>query len=489
MIEVIYKDEKQEAKGNEGIFSVPKNIRQIGLVSETCRIYMEDYVYTFLTREAENQGEKSCLAVLTGETKWASGVTYIFIKGAVTGESEDICAEHIELTEVFWKKIHEELEKYFQGQEIVGWFLGERSLPMEAGDTFCRVHLKHFGGGEKVLMLMDPAEREEAFFRYENNFLIRQSGYYLYYEKNPQMQAYMLDKNPDCGREIQEEVPDEAVKAFRRIIQKKKTEEEKQTEETEERPSVFSYAATACLALAVIAVGMKFYQNYQSMQAINAKTEAASALVAQVETQRDQDLKGDSKKEKTPEADAEDVVSTENTNSEGERKKISSAQGEDQEDAVKPEGDSQNTGSEDEGSDESSDERDKKASGADSDGTGDEVSQEDFGKTEKKVSQDTSETASVRESQEEEPLSEKDKAIYREESDVRKAERRVQEARSESEAASGTAQNSYIIRPGDTLYQISLEKYGSMDAVAEICSLNGIGVDEIIYPGQIIVLP
>ena len=78
MIEVIYKDEKQEAKGNESIFSVPKNIRQIGQANDDYRIYMEDYVYTFLGREAGagdvNGEDKKCLAVLTGETKWASGI-------------------------------------------------------------------------------------------------------------------------------------------------------------------------------------------------------------------------------------------------------------------------------------------------------------------------------------------------------------------------------------------------------------------------------
>lgn len=31
-------------------------------------------------------------------------------------------------------------------------------------------------------------------FRYENSFLVKQNGYYLYYEKNPQMQSYMLEK-------------------------------------------------------------------------------------------------------------------------------------------------------------------------------------------------------------------------------------------------------------------------------------------------------
>ena len=51
------------------------------------------------------------------------------------------------------------------------------------------------------------------------------------------------------------------------------------------------------------------------------------------------------------------------------------------------------------------------------------------------------------------------------------------------------ARESYVIRPGDTLYQISMEHYGNMDEIEEICRLNGISQEEIIYPGQVIVLP
>ncbi len=107
-------------------------------------------------------------------------------------------------------------------------------------------------------MLMDTAEQEEAFFRYENNFLMRQSGYYIYYEKNTQMQNYMLEKNPEIQEESQETVQDDAVRAFRSLIQKKKKEE---PEETEEKTSVFSYAATACIVLALAVVGVRFYRN------------------------------------------------------------------------------------------------------------------------------------------------------------------------------------------------------------------------------------
>ena len=445
MIEVIYKDEKQEAKGSEGMFSVPKNIRQIGQAGENYRIYMEDYAYTFLKKKAGavNEGQDGgCLAVLTGESKWIGGVTYIFIRGALAVENAEISAEHIDFTEEMWKGIHEELKKYFEGQEIAGWFFAARSLSMETTDLFQRVHLRHFGGGEKVLMLMDPAEQEEAFFRYENNFLVRQTGYYLYYEKNPQMQTYMLEKISDISGAEQETVQDDAVKAFRRIIGKKKTEE---PAEAEEKPSVFSYAATACLVMAVAAVGIRFYQNYQHVQEQNVKTEAAASIL-------------------------DDTKEIQETAAETEKAAVSPAA-----------------------------QAERKSEKETADITPTPKIMENSGEPD----QDGTET-----------LTEEDKAIYREESDVRKAERRVQAARENREnkeatentdnteeneereissetIANGAAESgiSYIIRPGDTLYQISLEKYGTMDKINEICRMNGISEDELIYPGQIIVLP
>ena len=56
-------------------------------------------------------------------------------------------------------------------------------------------------------------------------------------------------------------------------------------------------------------------------------------------------------------------------------------------------------------------------------------------------------------------------------------------------SAGDSVHETYVIRPGDTIYQISIEKYGSMDKIQEICELNGISQEEIIYPGQIIILP
>lgn len=93
-------------------------------------------------------------------------------------------------------------------------------------------------------------------------------------------------------------------------------------------------------------------------------------------------------------------------------------------------------------------------------------------------------------------------SVYREEADVRKAKRREELALKEQESKAAASEEiiseeasleeiskTYVIRPGDTIYQISMDNYGSMAAMEEICRLNGISLEEIIYPGQIIVLP
>ena len=436
MIEVVYKDEKQHAKGNEGIFQLPRNVRQIGTTDQNYRVYMEDYVYTFLGRAAasgENKEEKERhLAVFMGETKWDAGTCYLFIRGAVLVSGGEISQEHIEFTDVMWQQIHEDAEKYFEGEEIVGWFLGGRMQQMEVTEMILRIHLKHFGG-EKVLMLMDPVENEEAFFHYENSFMVKQSGFYIYYEKNLQMQNYMIEKNPELSVPQEEEVHDDAVRAFRQIIQKKHSDHPK---EDGGRTSMFSYAATACLALVVLTVGVQFYQNYSNGNKMPQEvTETASAVI-----------KEKTKNVKTTVTQIPKITETPKTTT---RPKVSVTPR--AEEMVKP-----------------------------------------------------TPTSAMEQNIAPTPGTRTESEIYREESDDRKAEQRVRQelaaetgaaAESSDTAGNGTAEtaagtgNSYVIKPGDTLYQISITKYGTMEKVAEICQANGLTEDEIIYPGQIIVLP
>lgn len=436
MIEVIYKEEKQEANGNEGLFNIPRNIRQIGLADENYRIYVEDYVYTFLNKQAERNPERDgYIAVLMGETKWSKGVSYLFVHGALTVKNMEASAEHIDFTETIWEEIYEEKEKYFSDQEIVGWFFAGMQVPNELPDVFTRTHLKHFGG-EKVLMLMDVSEREEAFFRYENDHMVKQRGYYIFYEKNLQMQTYMIEENQGARVDMPDETADKAVRIFRRIIQEKK---EEKSQEAEGKTSVFSYAATACLAIAVLTVGVNFYRSYNGLPQPEPGMEQSRETSVKPETlttiSQAQPTVSAAKKipeavTATPQPEAEATVTM---------------------GIVMPDA------------------------------------------TEKEEAQ--TESVYSKEADERKERKDRETAVDKEkratQTDVQISER-AQEQETENEEQPTTADNvhsSYVIQPGDTLYDISVAKYGNMEIIGEICRLNGFSEDEVIYPGQVIVLP
>lgn len=393
MIEVIYKEDTTEQEAAQESFSMPRNVRQIGLANGDYRIYIEDYVYTFLCSLAEDEkpeGQGS-VAVLTGEIQWTADMTCIFIKGAIAADGMEAAAEHIDFSEKLWQKLQEDKDQYFPEQEIVGWFFAQPQIAMEITELFVKVHLRHFGG-EKILMLMDPGEREDAFFRYDGGMMAKLSGYYIYYEKNSQMQTYMIERSQKEGGEASEKVEDRAVRNFRKIIDSKNPEER-----GEEKTSAFSYAATVCLALAVLVAGVGFYRNQQKKTEVPEDYRAASASVVQITPAVTEPVQ-------TQEAVRGTPVPTETTQK---REKIS----------ITPE-----------------------------------------------------------------PRSSKKQSVS-------EATQKKDNKTEETSAAAGNPGETYVIRPGDTLYQISLNRYGTVAAMEQICALNGISANEIIYPGQVIVLP
>ena len=444
MIEVIYKDESQETQNGEEPFGLPRNIRQIGLVGDDYRIYMEDYEYTFLVRLARAENA-------SGEIKWRSQIAYLFIKGAVMAENMDAAPDHIDFSKEQWKQIQDDQKQYFDDQEIVGWFFSQPQITLEATELMTKVHMKYFGG-EKVLMLMEPQEREDAFFRYENNGMAHLGGYYLYYEKNPGMQTYMVDKNKELQPDVPEHYEDQAVKDFRKIITDKK---EKKKELA--APSVFSYGLTACLAIAVLTVGMNFYRNYQSADRTGEESATVSSVIVEEITP-------------SPAIQSETDMSTQNNTDTSENEKKDSGTPNNASDV------SGDTAWNDPQEESRTDIR--KLSGAEK--------QTSTVQEETKVKSDKTEQLPDVKTEK----ADKTEQIYQQEADERKAQKRVREAvQKENSEAAGKAHESYVIQPGDTLFQISMDRYGSIEAISQICKLNGMSADEIIYPGQVIVLP
>lgn len=187
MIEIICKE-------NEEI-NLPKNIRQVGNPGGRHKIYMEDYVYTYLRIQA--QTERKSAAVLLGKSCVNRDMRYTFISGAVECGQAVFQFDNIYLDESFWEYIYMEAKESFRDAAIVGWFVGVQGEALTLSASIESAHRKYFAGRDKILMLMDAEEDEELFYIYEQGYLQKREGYYIYYEKNIAMQEYMVRKKQE----------------------------------------------------------------------------------------------------------------------------------------------------------------------------------------------------------------------------------------------------------------------------------------------------
>ena len=143
------------------MLKIPKNVMQIGTGSPNVKLYMEDYVHTFLER---CQGKETCLAF--GQQEEKDGVRYYLIYGAE--KETDFRRGNF---------------PYFQKLDRIG-----KIEKKEAAVRFWTVR------GEEIQI----------------------GGYFIFYEQNEEMQAYMIaEREQSRPADVEEERVMEAISARR----------------------------------------------------------------------------------------------------------------------------------------------------------------------------------------------------------------------------------------------------------------------------------
>ncbi len=196
MIEIVYdKSESQEnAKGTKTI-KLPKNIRQVGQPSGNRKIYIEDYVVTYLNRLAKPSNTYSRGAILLGEYKKSEQGEVLFISGAIEAQNLELDLDETVFTNSTWSELYENIRCFFPELSVVGWFLSRLGFSTGINDKILKTHLDNFPGRDKVLYIIDALEGDDVFYLYEGNTLRKQLGYYIYYTKNAAMQNYMIGRD------------------------------------------------------------------------------------------------------------------------------------------------------------------------------------------------------------------------------------------------------------------------------------------------------
>lgn len=263
MIEVIYENAEDEAENGEiqGI-RLPKNIRQVGTPQGSRRIYVEDYVMTYLNQLAKPGNTYARGAILLGEYKQVNNQGVLFISGALEAQNMELDLEEITFTNEIWSEIYNNVKRFFPDLEVVGWFLSRMGLSIQVNEKITKIHVDNFPGRDKALFMIDSLEEEDAWYLYENNGLKKQSGYYIYYTRNDAMQSYMMSQ-----RNHMVESETDIAERDQELLNKYRSRLEKRnTEEKERKPISLLYVASSLLTVAFLALGITVINSYDRLK-------------------------------------------------------------------------------------------------------------------------------------------------------------------------------------------------------------------------------
>lgn len=179
---------------------LPKNIRQIGEKEDWIRVYIEDYVHTYIQRLRGLETGGISGGVLLGKKQRINGVMHLFIRGAAV------------VDDPFWRdpgqtpgQMRAESSVYFPELEICGFFVSSRQNRNSEVDLV-RIFETHFPSEYQVLL--NVRDQEEEVFSFSGHGLVKLAGYYIYYEKNEEMQSYIIRQESlrAMGKQRDEEI-------------------------------------------------------------------------------------------------------------------------------------------------------------------------------------------------------------------------------------------------------------------------------------------
>lgn len=440
MIQSIYSNEEMDLKeGRESsAFKMPKNIRQIGQVDLSKKIYAEDYVMTYIKQLAVKTTIGERKAVLLGQYIKSEGCRHIFINGAVE-IIETVDNKETMFSNEVWSEIYDCIKKYFTNVEIVGWYITKNDGPFDVDEHITKMHLDNFAGQDKTLLVYDPVEKEEAFYFYDKGKLMKQSGYYIYYDRNEEMQNYMVESKENVSTD--DGYMDIATQKIRKVIEAKN--------DTNKQKSVMPlvYTASSLLAVVVLVIGATMVSNYDSMKDTEDSIAVLSDAVTNNQAEKD-DMTEVTQVEKVP-STIEQGVNEANDDSQNSNVDNSDVQAMIEENEAAKDA---NTKQDD--TKEKTDE-----------------SKEDDG---------TKEDSDSKNDEKEDNTSKKQ--------DPSKEEDSSKETDKSSKQAMAI-NSKYTVKKGDTLVSISTKVYGTIKGVDLIKETNNIENQDLIYEGQEIIIP
>lgn len=253
---------------------LPKNIRQIGERDQMVRLYVEDYVNTYLKRLYPTGGQDLRIGLLLGSAEEHEGVPFIFVDGALEMDGVTQEGEVVAFTEEAWKRAYQNIEEQFPKRTVQGWFLCGAPGCTLSPLNYWKQHSQYFNGKNQIMYLNGGLEGDEAIYITSRDGFYKLEGHCIYYERNQMMQDYMISRKDN--RRVEAGGSDPVIRDFRQKMEAKKVQ-------AANRKNTITVLGGLCSALAVLVLagGVAMFNNYEKMR--DMESVIASVLPAGAE--------------------------------------------------------------------------------------------------------------------------------------------------------------------------------------------------------------
>lgn len=256
---------------------IPKNVRQIGEVKGKTKVYIEDYIITFM-KQISTRDDKPKALILYGDRQNDGDMELLFVNGAILAECHEEAQERMTVfKEDVWKDVNQKAGHFFKDSSVLGWIYLRYDLSDFVSAPVINTHKQFFREDQQIYMEYSVSERVENLYLFHEGNMQMQPGYFVYYEQNEAMQNYMITVKQDEPEEVKPEV-DKATKKFRNIVQEKK-------DEISRRQTMgMLYGTSVAMLLIVTIVGVTMLNNYEKMQNMEKVLYDISAQIVDEET-------------------------------------------------------------------------------------------------------------------------------------------------------------------------------------------------------------
>lgn len=276
MTETIYEKRIKDIPGRQ----LPNNRRQIGQPGlGSPEVFVEDYAFSYARRLSERDYTGCVVGVLVGEYVDGRQGDKILVKGVL--EARDVLRhDAVCFTEDNWAGIYRDIRDYFPDLQIVGWFLGGPGFLLEDVERQKKIQEDNFGGGDKIFLKMDSAEKEQRIYFYEEGELRALPGYYIYYERNAEMQTYMADAKGVVTVEEKVRIPErEEQRVQPEVVLQNPKEVQMRNSGSFYRLFYATGGVLTCMAILVIAgLAMQIQERNEMKELLNRQEKLVSSL-------------------------------------------------------------------------------------------------------------------------------------------------------------------------------------------------------------------